>query len=81
MCDWLIMGQEVGEEDTVTKFTMGHDPTIELKWKAQVMLVTIPFCTYTVREIYDGNVDHVYTVVLVYYETAYNVHVSLVLIE
>ena len=75
-CEFMIMSQEVQEEETIIKYSLGHAADTILDWKVQVQPATVPFRLLTVRENHD---DLVITVVLVTYKTAFDVHVSLIL--
>ena len=76
LCEYMIMSQEVQEEETIIKYSLGHAADTILDWKVQVQPATVPFRLLTVRENHD---DLVITVVLVTYETAFDVRVSLIL--
>ena len=75
-CEYMIMSQDVQEEETIIKYSLGHAVDTVLDWKVQVQPATVPFCLLTVRKNHD---DLVITVVIVKYETAFDVQVSLVL--
>ena len=75
-CEYMIMSQDVQEEETIIKYSLGHAADTVLDWKVQVQPATVPFRLLTVRENHD---DLVITVVIVKYETAFDVQVSLVL--
>ena len=75
-CEYMIMSQEVQEEETTIKYSLGHYVDTMLDWRVQVQPATIPFCLLTVRENHD---DLVITVVLVIYKTVFDVRVSLIL--
>ena len=75
-CEYVIMSQEVQEEETIIKYSLGHAADTVLDWKVQVQPATVSFHLLTVRENHD---DLVITVVLVTYETAFDVRVSLIL--
>ena len=70
------MSQDVKEEETIIKYSLGHAVDTVLDWKVQVQPATVPFRLLTVRENHD---DLVITVVIVKYETAFDVQVSLIL--
>ena len=70
------MSQEVQEEEIIIKYSFGHVVDAVLDWKVQVQLATVPFYLLTVRKNHD---DIVIAVVLVTYETAFDVCVSLIL--
>ena len=75
-CEYMIMSQEVQEEETITKYSLGHAADTVLDWKVQIQPATVPFRLLTVRENHD---DLVITVMLVTYETAFYVRLSLIL--
>ena len=75
-CEFMIMSQEVQEEKTIIKYSLGHAADTVLDWKVQVQPATVPLHLLIVRENHD---DLVITVVLVTYETAFDVRVSLIL--
>ena len=75
-CEFMVMSQDVQEEKTIIKYSLGHTADTILDWKLQVQPATVPFRLLTVRENHD---DLVITVVLVTYETAFDVRVSLIL--
>ena len=75
-CEFLVMRQDVQEEETTIRYSLGHAVDTVLDWKVQVQPATVPFRLLTVREDHD---NLVITVVLVTYETAFDVRVSLLL--
>ena len=75
-CEYMIMSQDVQEEETIIKYSLGHAADTVLDWKVQVQPTTVPFRLLTVRENHD---DLVITIVIVKYETAFDVQVSLIL--
>ena len=75
-CEFIVMSQEVQEEETIIKYSLGHAADTVLDWKVQVQLVTVPFYLLIIRENHD---DLVIIVVLVTYETTFDVCVSLIL--
>ena len=70
------MSQEVQEEEITITYPLGHSADTVLDWKVQVEPTTGPFCLLTVRENHD---DLVITVVIMIYETVFDVRVSLIL--
>ena len=70
------MSQDVQEEETIIKYSLGNAADTVLDWKVQVQPATVPFRLLTVRENHD---DLVITVVIVKSETAFDVQVSLIL--
>ena len=68
-CEFMVMSQDVQEEETTIKYSLGHAADTVLDWKVQVQYATVPFRLLTVRENHD---DLVITVVLVTYETAFD---------
>ena len=75
-CEFMVMSQDVQEEETIIKYSLGHAADTVLDWKVQVQPTTVPFYLLTVRENYE---DLVITFVLVTYETAFIVRVSPIL--
>ena len=75
-CEFLVMRQDIQEEETMIRYSLGHAVDTVLDWKVQVQPATVPFHLLTVREDHD---NLVITVVLVTYETASDVRVSLLL--
>ena len=75
-CEYLVMSQDVQEEETIIKYLLEHTVDTVLDWKVQVQPATVPFHLLMVRKNHD---DLVITVVLVTYETAFDVRVSLIL--
>ena len=75
-CEFMVMSQDVQEEKTIIKYSFGHAADTVLDWKVQVQLATIPFYLLTIRKNHD---DLIIIVVLVTYETAFDVRVSLIL--
>ena len=76
--NWLIMSQKVRQDETEIKYTLGHEVTLDLDWRAQVEPVDTSFRMHSVRE------DHgepICTVIHVFYKTTFDVHVTLVLRE
>ena len=72
----MVMNQEVQEEETIIKYSLGHAAETVLDWKVQVQPATVPFHLLTVRENHD---NLVIIVVLATYETAFYVRLSLIL--
>ena len=72
----MVMSQDVQEEKTIIKYSFGYAADTVLDWKVQVQPVTVSFHLLTVRENHD---DLVIIVVLVTYETTFDVCVSLIL--
>ena len=70
------MRQDVQEEETTIKYSLGHAVDTVIDWKVQVQPATVLFRLLTIREDHD---NLVITVVLVTYETAFDVRVSLLL--
>ena len=57
----MVMNQEVQEEETIIKYSLGHAAETVLDWKVQVQPATVLFHLLIVRENQD---DLVITVVL-----------------
>ena len=73
-CEYMVMSQEVQEEKTIIKYSLGHAADTMLDWRVQVQPATVLFHLLTIKENHD---DLVIIVVLVTYETAFDVHVCL----
>ena len=76
--DWLIVKQKARQDETEFRYVLGHDVTLDLNWRVQVEPAGAPFRVHTVREV---NGQHACTIIYVWYDTAFDINVALILEE